>query len=99
MGEPMDTILTNYADDEKASVMGAVIQVLEEIVAPHINVLGIEVLKKQLLLDVLKQMHANGHVFEAVPRSAAVANSAAVLAAHTDWFVALYKSADVAKAA
>ena len=71
MGEPMDTILTNYADGEKASVTVAVIQVLEEIVAPHINVPSIAVLKKQLLLDVLKQMHTNGHVFEAVPQSLA----------------------------
>ena len=91
----MDAILANYADGgEKDSVEQAIVQVVEEIVGPHVTLPAITIVKKQLTLDIVKQMHVFGHVFEAVPRGGAVANSDAVIAANTTWFVALYKSAD-----
>lgn len=91
--EPLKTLLQQYADEgEKGSVTAAVLQVMEEMVGRHVDVPSIPVMKKQLLLDVMLQMQAGGHAFDAVPRKQAVANVEAVIADNTDWFVALYKS-------
>ena len=100
MGEPMDTIVANYTDEgEKNSVRAALVQVVGEIVGPHISLPGIDVVKNKLLLDVVQQMHAGGHVFSSVLRGGAVANSEAVIADNTAWFVDLYKNTEAAKIA
>ena len=100
MAEPMKTILAKYPDvGEQESVKQAIIQVMEESARPHIRVPGIAILKDKLMLDLLTQMHDGGEKFEAIPRPKAVANSAAVLAASTDWFVAFYKRTDAVKTA
>lgn len=98
MAEPFDTILSNYTDPgEKDSVRAALANVVEDMVGKLIVLPSIPAMKQTILLDVVREMQVQGHVFTALPRSGAVANSAEVLAAQTAWFVGIYKATAAAQ--